>query len=54
MEILSGYSISQFPVFGKSDRISADDRFFTSQPINYVALYREYESKSLEYDLLLK
>lgn len=54
METLSGYSISQFQVFGKSDRISADDRFFTSQPISYVAAYREYESKSLEYDLLLK
>ena len=54
METLSGYSISQFSVFGQSDRISADDKFFTSQPINYVAAYREYESKSLEYDLLME
>ena len=30
MEALSGYSISQFQVFGQSNRISADDRFFTS------------------------
>lgn len=54
METLSGYSISQFSVFGQSNRISADDRFFTSQPINYVAAYREYESKSLKYDLLME
>ena len=54
MEILSGYSISQFSVFGQSNRISAGDRFFTSQPINYIAAYREYESKYLEYGPLME
>lgn len=49
METLSGYSISQLPVFGQFDRISADDRFFTSQPINQAAAYKEYESRYLEY-----
>lgn len=54
METLSGYSISQFSNFGTSGKIQAGDRFFTSQPISYVAAYREYESKSLKYDLLIE
>lgn len=54
METLSGYSISQFSVFGQSNRISAGDRFFTSQVICQPAVYKEYESKSLEYGLLIE
>ena len=54
MQTLSGKSISQLDALPDDGRISAADRFFTSEPVAPGSRYGQYLSKHLRYDVLLE